>query len=144
MKNEDVMIVSLAIVVLIVGAIAMLVTGMGINFNEESPVMTSTPILNNTTNSTSNLTTDSVTHDTGISASEVSEENSVAVSYSPTTSSDNSYSGGSSTGSSSSISTSDVGQNGVSESSDSGSSDSSSENSESEQTSHEQTVSSLD
>ena len=129
MKNEDKVIVSLAVIVLIFGAIALLVTGAGISLNKESPVMTSTPIANNTTSSSSN-STDSSTHDTGISISEVSEENRGTSSDSGAYYSDTSYS--SYTGDASSSSQ------------DSGSSDSSSEGSESGQAPSEGTVSSLD
>lgn len=81
MKNEDVLIVGLTMIVLIVGAIAILVTGIGTNVDTAAPFESSTPIkMSNSTNST----IDSSHHDTGISASEVTGQSS---------SSSNSYSG---------------------------------------------------
>lgn len=130
MKNEDIMIISLAIVVLIVGAVALLVTGMGLNLNDESPVMTSSPTLNNTTNLASNAT-GSLTRDTGISISEVSEQNS-GITYSSSSYYDTSYSSytGDSTGSNS-------------EGSDYSGSDNTGEGSEAGQTSSDETSYSL-
>ena len=88
MKNEDILIISLTIVVLLVGAVALLVTDI-INFSDESPVMGSTPTLNNTTNLASNVT-DSLTRDTGVSASEASNPG-VSYSFDNSYPSDNSY-----------------------------------------------------
>lgn len=66
MKNEDVMIIGLAIIVLIVGSIAMLVTGMGANVDTATPFESSSSHVN-TTNMT-NTTTDSAHRDTGMTA----------------------------------------------------------------------------
>ena len=50
MKNEDAMIIGLTIIVLIVGAIAMMVTGMMANVNTDTPVESSATYTNNWVN----------------------------------------------------------------------------------------------
>lgn len=91
MKNEDAVIVGLTIVVLIVGAIAMMVTGMMANVNTDAPVESSATYTNNTTNITKNTTSDSAQRDTGVIA-----PSSSAQSSSSSSSSGSSYSGSSS------------------------------------------------
>ena len=133
MKNEDVLIVGLTMIVLIVGAIAILVTGIGTNVDTAAPFESSTPIkMSNSTNST----IDSSHHDTGISASEVTGQSS---------SSSNSYSGSGYSNTYSATTTPSSSDYSESYPSESGSSDSSSSDSgESGQRPSDSTVNNLE